>query len=431
MSDLIPVHDIRAEESVIGSLLLMDAVPPHIPQMLSAEDFYSQRNRKIYEVMLEVEVPNLILVAHALSLKDELEAVGGAEYLALLVSTTPTSVHLKYYAKIVADCAAKRRIAKLLQGALDEPDSTRSPSQIATDLAASILATAPPETESFLSAKEIVDQALDDALNDEKPRIPLGFKYLDYWLGGGIAEGQVMTLGGRPGVGKSTLAAQVAVDAAFAGLPVALFSLEMTAKELMQRTVSSWTNVVSTNLDLVIRNDSKEAGRVMDAYGRYGDLPIHVLESAFHDTESISNWTRRMVSERGVKLVVVDHIQLTRGDEKRNRVDQLDDMTIALKGLAKELGIAVIAVSQLNRATAGAAKKPTMSNLRDSGAIEQNSDIVLLLHEVEVKDKMQLEEGEKKVAAIVAKNRSGGVGEQSLRFDARFSRFMAWQKRGV
>lgn len=211
--------------------------------------------------------------------------------------------------------------------------------------------------------------------------------HLDVCCGGGMPRGQLITLGGRPGSGKTTLALQLAVQFAQNGLNVGMVSLEMSGEELMARATSAMATVPSTHVIDVIRNDlasgnaqpSQQAQDIMNAWGVLSSLPLHIDDKAARTAVEVDLWARRQHSTTGLDILILDHLQLVDGDEKKSRADQLDTLTRTLKGLARDLDCVAIVCSQLSRGLEQSDRDPTMSDLRDSGAVEQNSDVVLIM----------------------------------------------------
>ena len=424
--DLLP-HDIAAEEAVLGSLLIDGAALDLIRGRLHPADFYSQRNRKVYDAILRLadggSAIDQISVSYQLMLNgsDGLEVVGGAGYLGVLVANTPTSTHIETYAKGVRDCADRRRqIHGLAQLAADIPtqsaaESRRRIADYASDL------DEPKDT--VVTARAVSDSILDllNSPDDGSDRIATGFPYLDEPLGGGLKRGELTIIAALPKTGKTALAVHLATRSAEAGAQVFFASLEMSAVELSMRAVANHAQIDS--LEIRAAYDDTRAGKVVDAIGWYGDLDIAIDERASATAQDVCYAARRQYP--APDMVIVDHLQLLDSDEKDTRNNGLDRATRALKSLARELDCVVLCLSQLNR-TAREKEKPTLAMLRDSGTLEQNSDVVGLLYEdsgapthwqTDVQCKLKLE---------LAKNRNGRSGYQSIAYHKPTSRFTAW-----
>ena len=433
--DVFLFYSIVAEEAVLGSILISGHLPANIDQILRAEDFYSQRNRKVYEAIVRLSRRgsvdlNQVTVAHELG--DELEEVGGAGYLGILVSNTPTSLHAISYATIIVEEAAKRRIQRI-SASLSDYLGNGSALGIATAMSKDLMAVRAPDPalRSKFSAKELVDNMIFLAQNAPTNLLSTGFPVIDKNMHGGFTPGQLVVLGGRPGSGKTALAMQLAVRAATQHkVAVGILSLEMSGVELMSRATSAMTQLPADVLMEAVRNQSMQAVPIMDAWGALSDLNLTIDEQPSVSAENIDLWARRQHAEAGLDMLVVDHIQLVAGDERKTRVDQLDVVTRTLKSIARDLNCVVLACSQLSRDPARDNREPTITDLRDSGAIEQNADAVLILHkQVAKKDpvKAKKQEGDIPIVDIhLAKNRSGKPGKQFAIFEQRFSRFVDW-----
>ena len=427
-------HDVGAEESVIGSLLIDSSALDRISSKLSASDFYSHRNRVCYEAAQAVTARGLpinqVTIAHELAARENLEAVGGAEYLGRLVSNVPTSVHVEHYAELVLGCATHRRI-------IEAGDALRriglrgdvvSDSLSAVDR---VVAGIPrgSSDEGLVSIRHYFDRYFE--LVDAEPEARLaggpvatGFGHLDTILGGGLYRTDLAILAARPSVGKSAFALNVAREAAGAGLVVAVFSLEMSGEQIALRLLSSEANVDGHRLRMQLISDDDEA-RILDAIGLLSDLSFYIDDSSFQGVEEIRAKCRRQRLATGLDLVIVDYLQLVNAGSSSNRALALGEVSRGLKALARDLEAPVLACSQLSRAVEQRPNhRPLLSDLRESGSLEQDSDVVMFLHRED--SYMTREEWESVhptesypegiAEVIVAKHRAGPRGSTSLYF---------------
>ena len=434
-------YDERAEEAVIGSLLLDSRGVDQISGKLAPADFFSRRNRACYEAALALAergvAVNQVTLSHELAARDSLEAVGGAPYLAALVSSVPTSVHLDHYANIVLGCAIHRRIIDAgdslkrigMRGHVVE-DSIAAVERVVEGIPRGDVA------EGFVSLKEYFDEYVERAgatLSDDLRGSPVstGFGQLDTILGGGLHPSDLVILAARPSVDKSAFVVNVARTAAGAGMCVGVFSLEMSGEQIAIRLLSSEANVDSHRLRINLLGEAEEE-RVIDAVGLLSDLPFYIDDSTFQGISEIRAKARRLRQDVGLDLVIVDYLQLIEAGRPENRAVSLGVVSRGLKAMARDLEVPVLACSQLSRAIEQRPNhRPLLSDLRESESLEQDSDVVMFLHredsymtreEWEAINPMQsYPEGIAEV--IVAKHRSGPRGSTSLYFRSDRLRF--------
>jgi replicative DNA helicase len=443
----LPPHDIDAEEAVNGSLLIDGQAIFSTSILLRAEDFYSEQNRWIYEACLSLykrgEAINQITVAQELERQGRLEKSGGNTYLGRLISVVPTSLDIEHYAQIVYRLSLMRQLISAADRISDigyraDPDVGASLSQ-----AEDVLYHLRHERSSldFVHIKNILDQYFEvppaPGAEDYQP-IPQalsGFTGLDSFLGG-FQRSDLIIIAGRPSMGKTSLSLNIARNAAInQQATVALFSLEMSKEALVQRFLSNEAGVNSRHMRLNI-NTEEEERRIMDAQGLLSEAPIYIDDFPQVRVAEMRSKTRRLFYERGgVDLVIVDYLQLIQGEgnSRENRVQEISYISRSLKALARELNVPVIAVSQLSRAVEWRASHiPQLSDLRESGSIEQDADIVIFVYRDEVRYRTEEEwfkdhpeeEYPRGIAdIIIAKNRNGPTDQLKMRFRQSYTRF--------
>ena len=439
----LPPHDERAEESVIGSLLIDGDSIVTVANLLRPDDFYGERARWCYEACLSLwesnEAINAVTVGHRLALVERLDQVGGPSYLGQLVSSVPTSAHVEYYARIVSRTHTLRRLI----GAAGEiaslgyeggADVDQALSQ-AEDLLFRIRSG--QEIREFVAIRDVLDQYLEESARLDNPlessETPVYSSFIDLdQLLGGFQRSDLIVLASGPSVGKSTLALNVARYAADQGAGVAIFSLEMSREQIGHRFLSSEANVDLRAVRQRLYGDVAER-RIVSAAGTLSELPIYIDDTPLQGIVEIRNRSRRLKMERKLDLVIVDYLQLIQGTGRReNRVQEVGEITRALKGIARDLNIPVLALSQLSRAVeARPSHIPQLSDLRESGSIEQDSDVVMFIHredrhitEREWYEQHPNEEYPSGLAdLIVAKHRHGPLGTIKLRFNGAMARF--------
>ncbi len=438
-----PPYDLDAEEAVLGSLLIDSDAIYKITSFLKPEDFFRESSQWIYQACLALgeergERIDQITVAHELARSGRLEGVGGAAYLSHLVSVVPTSVHVEYYARIVRRLAVMRRLISAAGqiaaiGYEAGPDFDR-----ALDTAESILfqlreGHTPAE---FVHIREVLDRYFEEGepspVKERPTRVFTGFPALDEILGG-LQRADLIVLAARPSVGKTSLALSIARNAALEqGACVAIFSLEMARESLVQRLLASEAAVDTKRIRLGLQTE-EEGRRIVDATGVLSEAPIYIDDSPSLRVAEMRSRARRLHKERGIDLIIVDYLQLVQVDGKReNRVQEMSEISRQVKALARELDVPVLAVSQLSRAPEWRASHiPQLSDLRDSGSIEQDADVVIFIYrddlyytEEEWEKRNPLKSYPKGIAnVIVAKHRNGPVGQVDLLFLEKTAKF--------
>jgi replicative DNA helicase len=432
----VPPQDLDAEQSVLGGMLLSKEAIADVVEILKGHDFYKPAHETIYQAILDVyargEPSDPITIAAELTKRGEITKVGGAAYLHGLVQTVPTAANAEYYAEIVHERAVLRRlveagtrITQMGYAADDDVD------EIVNRAQAEIYAVTEQRTsEDYLPLGDIMEGALDEieaigSRSGEMTGVPTGFTDFDS-LTNGLHPGQMIVIAARPAMGKSTLALDFARTAAIKhNLPSVIFSLEMGRNEIAMRLLSAEARVALHHMRSGTMTDddwTRLARRMPDVSA----APLYIDDSPNLSMMEIRAKCRRLKQRNDLKLVVIDYLQLMQsGGSKRaeSRQQEVSDMSRNLKLLAKELEIPVIALSQLNRGPEQRTdKKPMVSDLRESGSIEQDADMVILLHREDAYEKESPRAGEADL--IVAKHRNGPTATITVAFQGHYSRFV-------
>jgi replicative DNA helicase len=431
---LLPPQAIEAEQHVLGALLLDNAAWDRVGDVISAADFYRLSHRLIFAQIAQLIEQNkpadAFTVAEALECSNKLVGAGDRAYLAELACNTPSVASIRRYAEVVKDRSQKRSVIAVASRMLDQGHAPGAS-------AAELVATAHDELyrlqmaqqhglgRSFAAALSAVVVAIDERHTrggSDVVGVASGYVDLDR-MTTGFHPGELIVIAGRPSMGKTALGMGIVEHVAIEqALPALVFSLEMSAEELAQRLLGSRARVDLQELRTG-RFDESHWEQIVAASTRLNDAPITVEESSSVTIQQIRAIAHRTFRERGsLGLIVIDYLQLMSTAGETNRNLELGDISRGLKGLAKELQTPVIALSQLNRDVEKRPNhRPVISDLRDSGAIEQDADLVLLLYRDEVYDKHTPNPGVAEVS--VAKQRNGPVGHVRLTFLERFARF--------
>ena len=424
-----PPHNLEAERAVLGACMTTADAWVEASGLVQAQHFYRHAHRLIFEAMLalstaRVEI-DLITVKDELLKRNALDDVDGPSYLASLTDGVPRSTNVAHYAGIVKQKAALRTLIsganKILKSVYDEAGNV---DEILGEAEQTILGLSDlTAAQGFESMRTIAMRGLDaiEQAAQHKAKllgVPSGFADIDD-LTLGWRPGKLVTIAARPGVGKSSFAGNVAAHAALAGHPTGIASLEMEKDELFARQLSSLARIDGHRLTGGYLSDA-DWTRIATHIGALAEAPLFIDETPAVSLVEIKSRARRLKAEHGLKLLIVDYLQLMRSSEKReNRTLEIASITGGLKALAKELKIPVLMLSQLSRDVERRGGKPRLSDLRDSGSIEQDSDIVIFLHR-EIGQDGQME-GPTEV--IVAKHRGGPTGTVRLAWHPEHTRF--------
>ena len=435
-----PPQNLEAEQSVLGAVLLSDTALPAliIDERLQPEDFYRESHGRIFRAMLDLHtvgepVDALTLVEH-LKQAGDLESVGGRAAVDLLAGSVPAVGNVRQYAKIVRDNAMLRRLLRASYEIQSRVHSHEAPPRELVDLAErAILEVAHEDSrKDFRAIHDLLSSELDklERLSREGKAITgtsSGFEDLDT-ITGGFQPGNLIILAARPSMGKSALMANFAENAALeAKKAVALFSLEMSEGELAQRFIASQASIKGDDLRKG-RVPGSRWGKILQASNRLAESPLYVDDSSDLSVLDVRAKARRLAQQHadGLGLILIDYLQLMRAHGGiENRVEQIGQISRGLKTLARELEVPVIALSQLNRGVEQRTdKRPVLSDLRESGAIEQDADLVMFIYRDEYYDKESEREGIADL--IISKHRNGGLGTVELAFQKEFPRFMSY-----
>ena len=439
VSDRLPPHDINAEESVLGSILINNEAFITVSNILKTDDFYREKNKWVYEAILELfdrgEAIDQVTVANELVNQDNLEQLGGSNYLAYLVSSVPSSVHVEEYANVVAKTAQLRQLIRAGSdivdiGFIDTSDVSESLSR-----AEKILFNLKEgrASEDFTHIRDVLEQYMQETAklkgdpDSALSPVTTGFVDMDRILGGGLQNSDLIVLAARPSLGKSTLAFNIAKEASLNGSIVGIFSLEMSKTQIGMRMLASESGVNATKIRRGLITDTEEQS-ILNSIGLLSGLDIYIDDSPFLEVFQIHAKARRLYAERGLDLIIVDYMQLLNiSGRSDNRVQVMSEISRALKGLARDLDIPVLALSQLSRAVEQRQSHiPVLSDLRESGSIEQDADVVAFIYRADLYTKEEEWENSpqnmgipypKNIAQIIiSKHRNGPVGEFPLYF---------------
>ena len=436
-------HDLEAEESVVGSLLIDSDSFVRVAHLIKPEDFYREKNQLCFAACSALfqrgEAIDQVTVARELSLTDRLETVGGMAYLSHLVSITPTAVHSEHYAQLVARTSTMRKLinaaSRISAIGYDDTDDVETTLRQAEDVLFQVRAG--QSSRGFMPLREIYDQYLEEragiieSADQNKGPILTGFNEMDEILGG-LSRSDMIILGARPSLGKSTLAMNVALNAAKTGAHAGVFSLEMSREQLALRILAADAEIDAHRLRFGVYTQAEE-GRIIDSIGQLSELPVYIDDTPFQGLVEMRSKARRLSLEHGLDLLIVDYLQLIQGGSGgNNRVQEIGEISRSLKGMARDLNVALLTCSQLSRVVEHRpGHRPQLSDLRDSGSIEQDADVVMFIHR-EDRDYTEDEWDQqfpgrlypRNIAEIiVAKHRNGPTGAIKLFFRDTIVRF--------
>ncbi|MGD6849484.1 replicative DNA helicase [Rossellomorea aquimaris] len=438
--DRIPPQNIEAEQAVLGAIFLEPSALTTTSEILIPEDFYRHSHQKIYNVMLNLgdggKAVDLITVTEELAAAKELEDVGGVAYLSELAASVPTAANIEYYAKIVEEKSLLRRLIRTATDIAsdgyareDEVDSLLSEAE------KNIMEVAQRKNAgAFHNIKDVLVRTYDniETLTNRKgdvTGISTGFADLDH-MTAGFQRNDLIIVGARPSMGKTAFALNIAQNVAVkAKENVAIFSLEMGAEQLVMRMLCAEGNINAQNLRTGDLTD-EDWRKLTMAMGSLSNAGIFIDDTPGIKVGEIRSKCRRLAQEHGLGMILIDYLQLIQGSGRsgENRQQEVSEISRSLKGLARELEVPVIALSQLSRGVEQRQdKRPMMSDIRESGSIEQDADIVAFLYREDYYDK----EAENKniIEIIIAKQRNGPVGNVSLAFVKEYNKFVNLERR--
>lgn len=428
----IPPQNLEAEKAVIGSVLIDNSVLNKIYDIVKSDYFYDPKHTIIFETMIELYNENspvdVLTLSAELKKKKKFKQSGGASYIADIITQVPTSANVQHYAELVKEAAIRRKLIEF-SAQLDEMsrNETKTLEEVMNETEKSLLLFSNDTTgRDFYDAATLLElqmqQADEFAKNPNAIRgIPTGLVNMDKMLGG-LQNSDLVILAARPGVGKSAFSFHLARNAAVNhNKSVAIFSLEMPAVQVMSRILAQQIQVNLWNLRMG-KMDDNDYKKYSEGAGKLAEAKIFIDDTPGLSIPQLRSKARKLSIEKGLDLIVVDYLQLMQGSGVANRAQEVAEQTRALKILARELNIPIVTLSQLNRAmeSGGVTRKPQLSDLRESGAIEQDADIVVFLSR-----KLPNDEEQKthesfdtpiKVDVIIAKHRNGAVGDFELQF---------------
>ncbi len=428
----VPPQDIEAEKSIIGSILLDSDSVVAIAQFLRPEHFYREAHSDImsaiYDLYEKREPIDLVTLTSQLKKKGKLVKVGGASYVSELASGVPSSSHIAQYGQIVRDMYVKRQLiataAKISQSAFDDTGDIR---ELLDETEQAVFSLSQQQLkQNFITLKDALAESFDrlDELHQKAGGlrgVPTGFWDLDGKLAG-MQASNLIILASRPGQGKTSLTLNIAAHVAVKeGLPVGMFSLEMSKEELVDRLLVSQSEVDAWRLKTG-RLDDNDFDKLQEAMGVLADAPLFIDDTPAINIMEMRTKARRLQAEHGLSLLIVDYLQLVHGRNLENRVQEVSEISQSLKNLARELKIPVLACSQLSRAVEQrGTRKPQLADLRESGAIEQDADVVMFIWRPD-------QENGENVKLDIQKHRNGPTGEIDLTFKADRVKFYGMEK---
>ena len=435
-SHKLPPQNLEAEQSVLGGILIENYAINKVMEVLQPDDFYRESHHKIYKSLIDLserdEPADLITLTNELKNNGHLDSVGGASYIASLIDSVPTAANIEYYAKIVKEKSILRKLIQTSTEIITQSYEDRGDVEGFLDEAERAIFDISENRvrPSFYPIKDIIKESFKilERLYEKKELItgiPSGFKELDR-MTAGFQPSDLIIVAGRPSMGKTAFCLNLARYAAIEKkVPTAIFSLEMSKEQLGIRMLCSEAHVEGTKLRSGFLNES-DWPRLTIAAGNLSDAPIYIDDSAALSILELRAKARRLKTEYGgLGMVIVDYLQLMKGRTRvESRQQEISEISRSLKALAKELNIPVIAVSQLSRKTEErTGNRPQLSDLRESGAIEQDADLILFIYRDEVYNRAEDNPNRGKAEIIIGKQRNGPTGKVDLAFLDKFTTF--------
>lgn len=430
----LPPQDLEAEVSVLGSIMLDKEAITKVADDLAAEDFYNPAHQTIYQTMVDLfentKPIDALTVSSQLKEKKQLERVGGNSFITDLIESVPSSANIEHYANIVREKRVRRDLLRasveINEKALDKENFEEVLDEIEKRIF-SISQTS--NSQKFIHIKDEISTSFEriERLHQDGGGlrgVPTGFKKLDSILSG-LQKSDFVLLGARPSFGKTSLSLDIARNAARAGFSIGYFSIEMSREQIMDRLISSEANVPLWKLRTGRLRDEMDFALIQDALGKLSNLKFFVDDSPSPTTLQMRSMARRLQMEHGLDLIIIDYLQLIKprtGSD--NMVQQVTEISRGLKSLAREINVPVLALSQLSRAVDSRDDKtPRLSDLRESGSLEQDADVVMFLARKDregfgsKKHESLSNEDENTVRVVIAKHRNGPIGVINLKFD--------------
>jgi len=438
----IPPQNIEAEMSVLGSLMLDKNAIIKIADLVHPDDFYKDANRLVYETMLELyeerEPIDVLSLSNRLEEKKQLEKIGGASYLTEIVNVVPTASNVIHYAKVVQK---KSLLRKLITAASDIVElgyeEAEDVEKVLDEAEQKLFQVSQKYVKAdFVPLKTYLESAfnrIDELHKGDKDLrgVPSGFPDLDNVLAG-FQKSDLVIIAARPSIGKTALALDIARHVAVnKKIPVGIFSLEMSSDQLVDRLLSAQGKVDAWRMrtgHLVSNDREDDFAKIGEAMGALSEAPIFIDDAASANVMEMRTMARRLQAEHNLGLIIIDYLQLMQGRSTDNRVQEVSEISRSLKQLARELNIPVIALSQLNRSVESRSPQvPKLSDLRESGSIEQDADVVMFLYR---EDREKPDTPNKNVIqVIVSKHRNGPLGTANLYFNDAITSFSSLEKK--
>jgi len=432
----LPPQALEAEQSVLGGLLLDSARWDEIAELISAGDFYTQSHRQIYHAISDLHEENspvdVVTTSDWLQKNGELDAVGGLAYIGQLARNTPSTANLGAYAQIVRDRSILRQLITASGDIAERAYNTegRTPGEVLDFAEQSVFEIAQTDSRrgsGFTPLRGLLSQAIDRieelfASGDAVTGVATGFSDLDE-MTSGLQPSDLVIIAGRPSMGKTSLAMNIVENAAVGSkLPVAVFSMEMPGQQLALRMLASLGRINAHRIRTGKLNDD-DWPRLTSAVGMLNDAPIYIDDTPSLTPLELRTRARRLAREHGLGMIIVDYLQLMQGsDGNENRATEISAITRSLKILAKELKVPLVAMSQLNRSLEQRPnKRPVMSDLRESGSIEQDADVIVFIYRDEVYNEDSQDKGTAEI--IIGKQRNGPIGTVRMTFLGEYTRF--------
>jgi len=438
----LPPQSLEAEMSILGGILLENRALNKALEILSADDFYKESHRKIFTALVTLsekgEPADLVTLTAELDRLGELDTVGGNGYLATLVDYVPTAANISYYSKLVKEKAISRRLISTATEIATRGYEGGDVEQALDWAEKSIFEITGMKTQqAYFSAKEILKDTFKaiEKLYDRKELVtgvPTGFTDLDEKTAG-LQGGDLIILAGRPSMGKTAFCLNIVENAAVhhkEPVPTVIFSLEMGKEQLVQRMLCSLSRVDAGRLRTGNLGES-DWPKLTTGAGHLAEAPVYIDDTPAISVLELRAKARRLKAEKGLGLIVIDYLQLMQGSNQESRQQEISEISRSLKALAKELNVPVIALSQLNRSLENRTdKRPIMADLRESGAIEQDADVIMFVYREAVycedcknKDKTCEKGHEMDAEIVIGKQRNGPIGTVNLTFRGMYTRF--------
>ncbi len=436
LKDKVPPHNLEAEIATLGALLLDSEAVGTVIRYLRPDNFYSLQNQKIFQAIIGLfnkgQRVDLITLSEELRQSGALESAGGPAYVASLTDTVPTSANVEYYAKVVLENSVRRSLLtishKIIASAHDESTESRAVLEDAQKRIFEL--TDANQSATFKTPKEIIPRAIEAIerlyhTRDSFTGVPSGLIELDQ-MTSGFQKSELIIIGARPSVGKTALAMTMAAHTAVKEkIPTAFFSLEMSDMQLMQRLISQESKIPSEKIRTGLLKMS-DFQSIQDAAGYIYDSPLYIVDMPNMKLLDLRAMARRLKAQFDVQIIFIDYLTLITSENSLiPRHEQIAEISRSLKSLARELDIPVVALSQVRRDAEG--KKPNLADLRESGSIEQDADVVMFLHRERVSSNKDGGDHEQAIDTelIVAKQRNGPIGDIDILFLPRYTKFVS------